>query len=211
MIARNLLFLCVGAVVFATSPVFGETIEVFSRQNDCLPGWRASGFGGVTARVEDAEGGMVIATTVAPDASDYSGVSLRYGGASSSGGDVVSLTGDVKNSVFSIELNAPKAPEGAPAPTAPARLQVSLQVRLAAGGSKMLTMSSDAVLGLTHATLDADAATWETVRVPIQNFLKNLEPSDEAESIEGVFVQFSSKPTQAFEIGNVTISDAPAQ
>jgi hypothetical protein len=156
---------------------------------------------------------MVISTTVAPDAAEYSGLSLRFGGpnGSSSSGDAVSLAGDVKNAVFSIELNAPKSPEGVPTPTAPARLQVSLQIRLAAGGSKMLTLSSDALLGLTHATLDGDAATWETVRVPMQNFLKHLDPSEEAESLEGIFVQFSSKPTQAFEIGNVTISDAPVQ
>jgi hypothetical protein len=45
----------------------------------------------------------------------------------------------------------------------------------------------------------------------MQSFLKRLEPSDEAEYIEGIFVQFAPKPNQPFEVGNVTISDAPAQ
>lgn len=213
MIARNLLFLCVGVVGFGAPSVFGETIEVFSRQNDFLPGWRVSGFGGVTARVEEAEGGMVISTTVAPDAAEYSGLSLRFGGpnGNSSSGDAVSLAGDVKNAVFSIELNVPKPPEGAPAQTAATRLQISLLVRLAAGGSKTLQIAGDELIGLTHATLDSDAATWETVRVPMQSFLKRLESSDEAEYIEGIFVQFAPKPNQPFEVGNVTISDAPAQ
>ncbi|GAT32272.1 hypothetical protein TSACC_2670 [Terrimicrobium sacchariphilum] len=212
MIARNLLFLCVGAIACSAPAVFGENIEIFSRQNDFLPGWRVSGFGGITARVEDAEGGMVITTTVAPDAADYSGITLRYGGAnSSSGGDAIALTGEMKNANVSIELNTPKPPEGTPAPTAAARLQISMLVRLAAGGSRTLQIAGEELIGLTHATLDADTATWETVRVPMQSFLKRLEPSDEAEYIEGIFVQFAPKPNQPFEVGNVTISDAPAQ
>ncbi len=69
----------------------------------------------------------------------------------------------------------------------------------------------DSSSSTTHATLDADAPMWETVRETMQSFLKHLDPPDEAEDIEGIFVQFAPKPTQPFEIGNVTISDAPAQ
>jgi hypothetical protein len=204
MSARFVSSLCVGSFLLAGSLAAADDIEIFSRQNDFLPGWSQGGFGGVSSTVEDADGGKVISIALAPEATDYAGAVVKC--RKDEIGNTVPITEEVKSSSLVIELNTKKPLEDKPGAGAGVKLQISMVVRLVDGRSKILQVHGQDVAGLTNAALDTDATTWETVRIPSSSFLKRLESGDEPEAIEGIHLQYSPKAQEEYVIGNIKLS-----